>query len=71
MLSSYYPVPVLPVFIRGTFKAMPRGSFLRRLEQVTVTFGEPFDSRNSHETATPQEQVVEAVRQRVAELGER
>ena len=71
MLLSYYPVPVVPVFIRGTYEAMPRGKFLRRLEQVTVTFGEPFDSRSFHETARPQEQVVEAIRERVAELGGR
>jgi long-chain acyl-CoA synthetase len=71
ILLSYCPVPVVPVFIRGTFEAMPRGQFLRRLEQVTVTFGEPFDTRSFHETARPQEQVVEAVRERVAELGGR
>jgi hypothetical protein len=50
---------------------MPRGQFLRRLEQVTVTFGEPFDSRSFHKTARPQEQIVEAVRERVAELSGR
>src|ERR671910_915470 len=71
ILLSYCPVPVVPVFIRGTFEAMPRGQFLRRLEQVTVTFGEPFDTRSFHETARPQEQVVAAVRERVAELGGR
>jgi long-chain acyl-CoA synthetase len=68
---SQYTVPVVPVFIRGTYEAMPRGKFLRRLEQVTVTFGEPFDPRSIGETARPQEQVVEAVRERVAELGGR
>ena len=69
MLLSFYPVPVVPVYIRGTYEAMPRGKFLRSLEQVTVTFGEPFDSCSFHETARPQEQIVEAVRERVAELG--
>jgi long-chain acyl-CoA synthetase len=43
ILLSYYPVPVVPVFIRGTYEAMPRGRFLRRLEQVTVSYGEPVD----------------------------
>jgi long-chain acyl-CoA synthetase len=71
MLLSYYPVPVVPVFIRGTYEAMPRGKFLRRLEQITVTFGEPFDPRGFHESARPREQVVEAIRERVAELGRR
>jgi hypothetical protein len=50
---------------------MPRGKFLRRLEHVTVTFGEPFDPRSFHETARPQEQIVEAVRECVAKLGAR
>ena len=48
---------------------MPRGQFLRRLEQVTVTFGEPLDPRSFHEFARPQEQIVEAVHERVTELG--
>jgi len=71
VLLSHYPVPVVPVFIRGTYEAMPRGTVLRGLEQITVTFGEPFDPRGSDETSRPQEQIVEAVRERVAELGER
>jgi hypothetical protein len=29
-----------------------------------MTFGELFDSRSIHETARPQEQIVEAVRER-------
>jgi hypothetical protein len=41
------------------------------MDQVTVTLGEPFDPRSISETARPQEQVVEAVRERVAELGGR
>ena len=62
VLLSFYPVPVVPVFIRGTYEAIPRGRFLRRLENVTVAFGEPFDPRSFHETARPRERIVEAVR---------
>ena len=71
MLLDHYPVPVVPVFIRGTYEAMPRGRFLRRLENVTVTFGEPFDPRSPEGDAGTREQVVEAVRGRVLELGQR
>ncbi len=67
MLLDHYPVPVVPVFIRGTYEAMPRGRFLRRLENVTLTFGEPFDPRGP---AGTREQVVEALRGRVLELGQ-
>ena len=41
------------------------------IPQVTVTFGEPFDPRSFRETARPQEQIVGAVRERVAELSVR
>jgi long-chain acyl-CoA synthetase len=70
MLLDHYPVPVVPVFIRGTYEAMPRGRFLRRLENVTVTFGEPFDPDGPEGDAGTREQVVEALRGRVLELGQ-
>jgi hypothetical protein len=50
---------------------MPRGRFLQRLVKVTGTFGEPFDPRGSDGATGSREQVVEAVRERVVELGER
>ena len=71
MLLDHYPVPVVPVFIRGTYEAMPRGRFLGRLEKVTVTFGEPFDPRGPEGDAGTREHVVEALHGRVLELGRR
>ena len=71
ILLSYYPVPVVPVFIRGAYEAMPRGRFLWRLEQVTVSFGEPVDPDGLDEASRSQEQIVQAVRERVAALGAR
>jgi long-chain acyl-CoA synthetase len=71
MLLEYYPVPVVHVFVRSTYEAMPRGRYLRRLEKVTVSFGEPFDPRSLDEDDGSRKQVVEAVRERVAELGGR
>jgi long-chain acyl-CoA synthetase len=69
MMLSYYPVPVVPVLISGTYEAMPR--VLRRLAQVAVTFGEPLAFRDFDGSAGQQEQIVQTVRERVAELGER
>ena len=66
MLLSYYPVPVVPVLSSGTYEAMPR----ERLAQVAVTFGEPLASRDLDRSAGQQEQIVQTVRERVAELGE-
>jgi long-chain acyl-CoA synthetase len=71
MLLNNYPVPVVPVFIRGTYEAMPRGRFLRKLEKVTVTFGEPVDPLVFDGNFRSQEQIVEFLHERVAELGER
>ncbi|MDQ3252249.1 MAG: AMP-binding protein [Actinomycetota bacterium] len=71
MLLNHYRVPVVPVFIRGTYEAMPRGRFLRRLEQVTVTFGEPLAPHDYDGDASSQEQIVQAVHERVAMLSER
>jgi long-chain acyl-CoA synthetase len=69
MLLEHNPVPVVPVFIRGTYEAMPRGRFLRRLEKVTVTFGEAFDPRGPEGDVGTREHVVEALHERVLELG--
>jgi hypothetical protein len=46
---------------------MPRG----RLAQVAATFGELLASRDLDRSAGQQEQIVQTVRERVAELGER
>src|SRR5215210_2653605 len=70
MLLNYYPVPVVPAFIRGTYEAMPRGRFLRKLEKVTVTFGQPVNPLGLDEDTRSQERIVEVLHERVAELGE-
>ncbi len=71
MLLIDQPVPVVPVFIRGTHEAMPRGTFLRRLEKVTVFFGEPVDPIGLEGNPGSGGLVVEALRESVAELGKR
>jgi hypothetical protein len=50
---------------------MPRGSFLRKLEKVTVTFGEPIDPLVLDGESRSQAQIVELLHERVAELGGR
>lgn len=46
MLLDRFPVPVIPVFIRGAHEALPRGKFLPRLRPITVSFGAPLDPKN-------------------------
>ena len=41
MLSCKSHVPVLPAYISGTNKILPKGSILPRFTKITVTFGEP------------------------------
>jgi long-chain acyl-CoA synthetase len=44
MLASEQGVPAVPVGIRGTWEAWPRGSNRIRLRRVSVTFGPPLDA---------------------------
>lgn len=37
--------PVIPVYIDGANKALPRGSFLPRRAKIAVKFGKPLDSK--------------------------
>jgi hypothetical protein len=53
---------------------MPRGKFLRRLERVTIIFGEPLGPRDLEQQRQgdqPQDGIARARCDRVAELGER
>ena len=67
LLSCTCRACIHPWYIRVHAK----GKVLQRLEQVTVTFGEPFDPLGLDGAARPRERVVEAVHERVAKLGAR
>lgn len=41
ILAVELGVPVVPVFIEGTFQALPRDAVLPRPKRITVTFGKP------------------------------
>lgn len=74
MLLDHFQVPVVPIFIRGTRKAMPPGRILPRPAQVTVVFGEPLnpdDFAREGEDEGSQDRIVGALREHVAELGQR
>ena len=72
MLLNHFRAPVVPVFIHGTYEAMPRGKFLQRLEKITVVFGKPLDVdelEQQGEGEEPQGRITQALHDRVAELG--
>ncbi len=72
MILVKRPCLVLPVYIAGTRSAMPPGSLLIRPKKVTVHFGVPVSSEtleNEGEGENPHERIINALKQRVAELG--
>jgi long-chain acyl-CoA synthetase len=72
MLLNHFRVPVVPVSIRGTYEAMPRGKALVRPAKITVVFGQPLDVQDlldhQGEDGQPRDQILRALRKRVAEL---
>ncbi len=74
ILATELGVPLLPVYIRGTYECWPRGQTLPRPARVTVTFGAPVTIsellRKSPPGITdPYEAAATALRERVIALG--
>ena len=73
IILDHHRVPVVPVHIGGSEKAMPFGSFLLRPAKVTVAFGEPVSTDELDrlgEGEDARDRIVSALRDRVAQLGE-
>ncbi|MCP9448276.1 MAG: AMP-binding protein [Nitrospira sp.] len=43
LLAAAYPVPIFPLWVQGTFEALPTGAWWPRRRPVTIFFGEPID----------------------------
>ena len=41
LIASHERAPILPVFIKGSFKAMPPGAALIKPCKLNITFGKP------------------------------
>lgn len=64
-------IPAVPVYIHGTFQALPFGHLWPRFGKITVTFGEPFQPDVSASDRLQQEkhqEVADALRERVEAL---
>ncbi len=74
LLLDHFRVPVVPVSISGTYEAMPPGRALVKPKTITVVFGEPLsvdDLDRQGEGDRLQDRIVQALRDRVAKLGDR
>jgi long-chain acyl-CoA synthetase len=72
MLLNRFPVPVVPVFIRGTHEAMPPGKVWPKPTKLKIVFGKPLDPRELEqqgEGEQPQDRIVQALYEHVEELG--
>jgi long-chain acyl-CoA synthetase len=64
--------PTVPVYIAGTFDALPRSRRIPKFHRITVTFGRPepvVSLRARGAGRTDEERVVDALRQCVIALG--
>jgi long-chain acyl-CoA synthetase len=71
MLLDHFDVPVVPVYIHGSFQALPRGRFWPRLTPITVIFDAPFepnDLARQGEGEQPYDRIINVLQARVAAL---
>ncbi len=61
LLLARFPRPVVPVSIRGTREALPRGRWVIRPHPVAVTFGVPLDPRELVPPGTPPEEAARRI----------
>ncbi|MGA1875361.1 MAG: AMP-binding protein [bacterium] len=72
LLLDHFSVPVVPVFIHGSFEAMPPGRILPRLRPITIIFGRPIDPdqlKKEGEGVDSPHRMVKALHDHVSVLG--
>ena len=72
LILTAHPVPVIPVWIEGSFEALPRGACWPRRRRIRIVFGEALDPNTlagpSH-GADRYRRIATALHDRVAALG--
>lgn len=69
LLSSAHPVPLVPVWLQGTYEALPPGKWFPRPHKISVTFGKPVHASELQATAKDDYQALaDALQERVAAL---
>ncbi len=75
ILALEMDVPVVPALIKGSFEALPKGSYKLRFKKITVTFGKPFypsdlDRLKKPEAKETYQFFADELRERVKELSD-
>ena len=69
LLATAHPVLLVPVWLHGTYQALPPGKWLPRLHRISVTFARPVHARELQAKAKDDYQAMaDALQERVAEL---
>lgn len=71
VLLMNYEIPVVPVLLKGTSKALPPGSWILRPAQVTVIFGKPVtpaELNREGNGSSPSERIMDALARRMQAL---
>ncbi len=68
-MATRYQVPIVPVYIDGTFRSFPKGSRWPRPRRVTVVFGEPIPPPDDGDHRAMNEQLKASLAGLAHELG--
>jgi long-chain acyl-CoA synthetase len=71
MLLAHFQVPALPIYIHGTYEALPRDRIWPRSRPITVVFGKPVEPKTLSQGLVdeqPHERIARELRRRVASL---
>lgn len=69
LISYMSNVPVIPVFIKGTQKALPVGTWVPRPAKIEVFFGNPLKSEGYEDEKEFQDRICKDIMDRIKELG--
>jgi long-chain acyl-CoA synthetase len=73
LVAQARPVPIVPVWITGTFEALPRSQRWPRRHHITITFGHPVDPealQREGQGAEAYARITDALFRRMNALGE-
>ncbi|MFV9506705.1 MAG: lysophospholipid acyltransferase family protein [Oscillochloridaceae bacterium umkhey_bin13] len=70
LLAEFPGTPVIPTWVGGTTKVMPKGKFIPRPRQVTVRFGEPLLIKAHPRFRATWQSAADEIREAILHLGD-